>query len=222
MELHQLTRWIDRAGGRVPAGFCSLSEDCSCNHPSVHPWLRLGFSIEHLACRKMFKKNGWYGSDINDQNGTRVTFKEENYYVPHTVRFSPLASLKFWNFCNSYSFGYFPGSHQKEIVGFRFIFSHVHEDFQHNVQSKRIPMAIFILTSLIRVFSLWVKLSVLGSLVQIFAPEHLLFLHSFWNTHFSFQSPCVQHSEFHDSGQRKGRWLFVYFKVLYKNLKRTS
>lgn len=149
--------------GTCPSGFCSLSEDCSCNHPSVHPWLRLGFSIEHFACRKMFKKNGRYGSDNNDQNGTRVTFREENCYVPHTVRFSPLASLKFWNFCNSYSFGYFPGSHQKEIMGFRFIFSHVHEDFQHNVQSKRIPMTIFILTSLIRVFSLWVKLSVLGS-----------------------------------------------------------
>lgn len=27
VELHQLTRCVDRAGGSVPAGFCSLSEE---------------------------------------------------------------------------------------------------------------------------------------------------------------------------------------------------
>lgn len=163
VELHQLTRWIDRAGGSVPAGFAVCQRSCSCNHPSVHPWLGLGFSIEHLPWREMFERNGWYGSNNNDQNIIGLMFEDENYYIPQTVRFSLVAFLKFYNFCNVHYIACFSGSCLKEILGFQFIFLCVHEDFRHNVKSKRILTTIFIVSSLIHAFILWVKLFVVGS-----------------------------------------------------------
>lgn len=64
------------------------------------------------------------------------------------------------------------------------------------------------------------KLSILGSCLTYIS---LLLSIYYLLTHFEipvFESICGQHNELNDSGQRKGRRLFVFFKVLYKNFKR--
>lgn len=134
--------------------FAVCERNCSCNHPSVHPWLRLGFSIEHLPCRKMFKRHGWYGSDNNDQHATGVMFKEESDFLPQT-KIWLFGISKILRFLQSSFLCLFFWILLKRNTGLSvYFFSHVHEDFQHNVTSKRIPMTIFVVSSLIHVFSL--------------------------------------------------------------------
>lgn len=45
--------------------------------------------------RQKSGREGWYGSKHNDQNATGLMFEEENCYIPHNVRFSLMAFLKF-------------------------------------------------------------------------------------------------------------------------------
>lgn len=97
VEPHQRTRWIDGAGGSVPAGLQSVRGAAAVTtHLCMVGWDLLQYWA--LTPKNHVQKDGWCGSDNNGQNVMGLLF-ENKAPVVHKLQAFPLTALKFWCLC---------------------------------------------------------------------------------------------------------------------------